>query len=667
MPDLQTNINQAYEDLVARFPRHYRVKAGLYLKATLLALAQGDGYVETVFEQVRANLRATTGQGKYQDAISSKFGVTRALDSGIGDQDFANLVPLVGPSPKQILSTLQQILNQAYGPYITAANLTANLAEPYSLTAGSDLYFQVDAQTQIRIEFSASDATNLSSALASELASAITTKSNGAVLGSVATDHDTGLNYLNCRTATIGNQGFLQVIGGDSQSTFGFGILRETTQGIGTWSVTNYGTADQMLFTLTGGTDPGFAAARVIPGDMVTIRSASGFSPKNTGSFPIVAVGVGFFIITNNAGVVETITQAHANDLTFFNPSTANILLQPRVATITEDSPNNLTCTLPVTSPIARRNPQTAWYLRGAYGAVLSATSSTITLMNSSQFTQTGVIRPTYSRRYAANPIAGVGATTITLDSTSGFPTQGAIYSDVTQQYYYYSGISGDVLQNVQPTPPGSLVGSNATYSDRYLYTGNSSNQLTGVFPNPSGLAGFEVMQAMSQLSQQSLGSYIYDLTAAYQTYAQSTTLSATVNQGDFLTILKVSDCSAFPPSGYLIFEGNTNNEEGPIQYLSQISSQALQIAPKNPFGLTHLAGTIVRLVSLGAYQPRLDNSDYPIWLTSSAPIRDQIEGYMLQDIAAGVFTLFDIVAPTLPWPIPNQIFAAGPIDTVLL
>ena len=666
MADLQSNINQAFEDLAARFSKRYGLKSKKYLKALVMAIAQGDGYLETLLEQVRENLRITSAGGKFLNAAAAKYGVERPLGSGIGDSDYQKLVPLVGPSPKMILSTLQGILDVAYGPYTTATNLTCNLPEPYNLSAGSDLRFMVDAQELIVIEFQLSDAANLAAALASELANAISARTDGKLIGSVVIDPKSGDKFLNIRTSTIGNQGFLKAIGGDAQHTLQLGTIRPIVPGTGTWVVTQYGTSDEMLFTLSSGTDPDFSSAQVQPGDSVTIRKTSGFNAKNTGTFLVSAAGSGFFRVHNNAGVPETTATTHNDDLTFFRAYTANILQGARLACMIEDSPEHLLVTLPVSSPMNRRNPRTAWYQKGAIGTATAATLNTLTLNTVNNFTASGAIKPASSRLAVESSITAITSNTISVANIANFPTQGSVFSSVTRTHYYYSGISGNTLQNVTPSPTSDIVGSNARWSERYLYTSILGATLQGVFPDPSSLVGFDVLQASIPKANGILGSYLFDTKALYQVFSETALLTDQVNQGDFITILHVDDVSNFPSSGYVVFESFTENNEGPIPYLAKAGNTGLIVSLRSAFQKTHLKGTQIRLASLGAYEPSPNNTDYPVWMCSSAPIRDQIENFLLQVIAANFITEFQIITPEMAWPLAQEIYSSSPTATIL-
>lgn len=661
MPTEAVNYDKALENLVKKFPKHFEVKSKKNLYGLLKALATGDAYIETIVEAVSDSLYSVTAKGRHLASIGAKYGVVQDLNTGIGDEDFRRIIPAAGTSAKQVLSTLQELLDAAYGPYLTTANLRAETAEPYRITTGADLRLKVDANTLIVVEFATTDATSLSAATAQELATAITTKTDGRVIGSVVKDQLTNKKYLNIRTKASGPQGFLQVVGGDTQSSLRFGVMRETTQGIGTWAVTQYGTADEMLWTLSSGTDPNILGAGVAVGDLVTIRAESGFHSRNCGTFAITAVGNGYFRLRNPQGKAETVTQSNSDDLTFYRADAANVLTAARKAAIVQPAPNLIKVLLPVTSPIVRRNTRTAAYRTGACAQVSGVSSNTITLPSADAFKSSGAVRPLYTRSYAKSAIESVTSTTITLASASGFPTAGAIFSPVNNSYYYFNGISGQTLQNVTPTPDSAIVGSYAQYCERYKYTSKSSTQLLGVFPNPTNLLGQDIVQSAGVLPDGQHSSYLYDASAKFTATRDLAKLETTIRRGEYPTAVSVDDVSSWPESGFVVFEPGTDSQEGPIKYLAKINNQTLLLSPTEPLQISHLPLTRIRRVTLGGYRPKGDGSDHPVYLTSGGPTRELIEKFIESLTKSGAVVQFIIATPDYKWPLPTEIFASSP------
>jgi hypothetical protein len=668
MADESQYKDQAFLDLASKMPGRYKAKTNRYIKALLSALAVGDGYINSLIPDAMDQLSTRAATGKWLDAIGAKNGIIRSQDSGIGDDVFRKVIPIAGSAPKQVGYTIQKLLDVVYGPYATAANITASIAEPYQLHDGSELSIRVDANTVTTIIFNTADANSLSAATAEELATAISRKTDGQVIGSVLTDPRTSATYLNLRTATIGSQGFVQILGGDAQSVFRFPHMRETVQVTSNWAVTRSDTADQIEYSLVSGSSLKLIDAGVKRGDFVTVRTDSGFNLANTGTFEVSEVlDQDSFRVFNNAGTPQTATNSNLDDFTFFRSDTSNILLYRRHATVFTVSPQKTVIILPVTAPIIRRNLRGGTYFKGGVSTGTAATSTTLDLSNASEFPSSGAIKKMSARNLASSIISSVSSTTISLTSAESFPTSGAVFSSVTRLFYYYSSIVGNTLQGVTPAPDSSIISSEAKYVERYKYTSKTGNTLNGVFPDPTSLAGFDVALCGAAMVAGQPGPFLFDPAAEFTLSSDQTTLSAGINQGDSNTIIRVADCSLFPASGYVVFESNTGAEEGPVQYLGKIGSTSLVISPRTPFSKSHLTGTQVRLVNtIGPYTPRTNGADYAAYITSAAPARDQIQAYIKDLVAENVVLEFVILTPALKFTTPVQYYASSSIATSL-
>jgi hypothetical protein len=660
-------FTQAYENLLARFPRRYRARASTYLSGLLKALAEGDGLMETNVEATRDQLLVMTASGKNLDQLASLYGVVRDQATGVQDSDFRKLVPVLGLTTKAISSTLQKVVDIIYGPYATHANVTCSAPEPYALSAGSALTVLVDGRA-ISIVFQEGDAVSLSAATALEVATAIGQRTGGQVSGSVVSNVHTGANYVNIQTPTIGTQGFIQVLGGSAQTALRFPEIRSTLQGIGTWSVARYAGSAEMAFSVVSGNGPGLQTAGVKVGDYVTIRPDSGFQPGNCGSFPVTFVSETAFRCLNPTGVpeVNNVEQAHVDDFTFFRPDLANILLAARPATITQSAPSELTITLPVTSPIVKRVLPGSHHFHGGIASVTATAPTTMTLSTANGFAASGSVRMATSRDASIGVISSVGSGVASLISAEGWPSAGAFYSPTTDSYFYYSGLSGTHLTGVIPQPPTSIVGSTVSFSRRYSYSGVSGSQLTGVYPSPSEALGFEVVADVA-LAGAFIGSFRYDLTAPFIPSQYGTTVTAKVEQGSSQTVLQVADISTWPASGSFLVEYGTGAQEGPIKYLGKVGTTGLLIDPGHVFALDHPAGVSIRCVrQVGVFAPSKDGSDYPVYITDTSLARSLVSTYLSQIAAAGITLVFNIQMPPYQWDMLPPLYTTNPTDASL-
>lgn len=659
-------FTDAFNQLVSKFPRRYQVRASMYLAGLLKALAEGDSYISTQVTAVRDNLLVLTASGKNLDSLAANYGIGRGRTTGVQDSDFKTLIPLLGLSHKQIITTLQKIVDAIYGPYASHANTTCSVPAPYNISNNPFLNVIVDGKS-LRIEFLASDAVIPASATAQEITTVISERTQGAIIGSVVTNVRTGDQFVNIRTATVGPQGFIQVSGGDAQAVLRFPQVRPTHQGINTWSVTRHLGSEEMVYTVLNGDSPSLLTAGVKTGDFVAIRQDSGFADQNVGSFQITQVSENSFRVSNGSGLPEpSIVQGHVDDFVFYRPDLANILLSSRPATVVSTGSRELTVILPVTSPIVKRTLKGGHHFHGGLSVVTAATSNTLSVGSVSGFQPSGSVHIISSRKNSEGTVSSVSGNTVNLISTEGWPSEGAFYAPTTAQFYYYSGLTGHSLIGVSPSPPASLAGAPAKYSERFSYTSIVGNQLQSVYPDPSTAVGLEVA-ANIKLEGIFVGSFLYDRNSPFMAADMATTLSETIQQGSSRTVVQVGDVSSWPDAGEFVVQFSTKEQEGPIRYFGKVGTQALIIDPGHVFQNDHIKGMGIRLIrSLGAYSPRTTGEDYAVFLTGTSGARTLLSQYIASVIAAGITVKFNVLIPDYKWPVLPLLNAESPLDTQL-
>jgi hypothetical protein len=664
---------EAFEYLASKWPKRYNLKGTEYLRGLMEALSTGDGYIKAQTEAVRDNLISVTASGRYLDRRGGLYGVVRGQGTGVLDEDFRDIIPVLGLSPKQVSHVMLQLIDIIYGPLASHANATSAEAEPYALEEGFTLLIRVD-DTEVEVEFETDDFSNINAATAEELAIVITNKTDGRVVGSVILDARTGDSFLNLRTSTIGSQGFLQILGGDAQTKLQFPQVRPVTNTIATWDVTRYGGGPEIQYTVTAGVPPDLSAANVSRGDLVTIRSDSGFDEKNTGTFEVTFVGSGYFRVSNGDGVPETgITQSNIDDFTFYDPDLGNILLTNRPAAVIETNPRELIVILPVTSPIVKRTLYGGHHFHQGLTTATATTATTISLGSSTGFDSTGgTIHPTMSRRPSRGIVSSIVGTTVTLIDGQNWPTKGSFKAANVSDYFFFDGRSGNTLTGVTPTPTTDLVGAEIKYNELYKYTSIVADVATGVFPDPTGLENHEVTAAGANLvdltDKNFKGSFLYDSTAQFIASENATTIKETIRQGENRTLLLVDNVSDFDDEGYFVLEFNTEWEEGPIRYLTKVGDGSLIIDPSHIFETDHLEGTTIRMIrTIGPYTPRTDGRDLAVYTTSTSPARDLLASYLRLIAASGVILRFEIRVPDQKWPVLPNLFTTDPLDTELV
>lgn len=661
-------MSQSSDFLYGKIPKRYGIKTTTYLKGLIDALATGDEFISTTVEAVRDNLISVTATGRFLDRAAGRYGIVRGQGSGILDHDFQKLVPLMGMSPKQISDTLLRMIDVFYGPYATHANTTSSAAEPYVLQNNMNLLVRVDDE-QIGVVFHTSDFVSIGAATAAEIATAISNKTGGRLIGSIVSDVRTGENFVNIRTKTIGSQGFIQVLGGSSQAKLRFPEMRPLAGTISTWSVGHYLGTDEMTYTITGGPTPAFGAAGVSRGDFVTIRPDSGFNVDNTGTFQVSFVGSGFFRVINPDGFVQSgVTNVHSDDFSFFRPDLGNVLLSSRPAALVETQPRQLTVVIPVTSPVVKRTLKGSHHFHGSVTEVLSTTTNSITVTNTADFVPAGAVRPLTSRLNSRGTVSVVSGTDVTLVNAQNWPDQGSFWVANLRTFFYYQGKLGNTLQNVSPTPPGGLVGSSMVYTERYSYASIIGDTFNGVFPDPSSLAGFEIANAGAKISPNFPGSFLFDRQAKFVAAENLALLQQNVEQGQVTTLVQVDDVSAFSDKGSFVLEFGTGRQEGPIKFFSKVGTMGLMADPSHVYQFDHSSGVGLREVrTLGAYIPRNDGSDLAVYTTSTSPARDLLAKFLRAIAASGVELRFEIRIPDQKWAILPNLYTTDPLDTVLV
>lgn len=143
-------------------------------------------------------------------------------------------------------------------------------------------------------------------------------------------------------------------------------------------------------------------------------------------------------------------------------------------------------------------------------------------------------------------------------------------------------------------------------------------------------------------------GPYIYDLAQPFTISKTGTTLAQNLD-GTMSKLITVADASQFPDSqGYLILGYGTQEEEGPIPYISRPSANTLLISPAYSLKNTFVSGTDVALVATRA-SVVLDPSgnDFEFFLTGDAAGRIYAQSLINQIAATGLVVLFTIIFPS--------------------
>lgn len=342
--------------------------------ALLRAIAIGDEYKNELAEAAFEQLFKSTASGVYLDRVMADDGVTRPPGIGIGDEPFRAL-GIKTTARKVLIQVILEVLETYYGSEATRAFSTSEMAEPFALADGDDLYIEVDGQHIHHIIFDANSFTTIGAATALEVITAITRtlRNFGArAYSQVFQDPETGDSFVRIFSGALGLTGSIRVLGGSAQNKLLF-PARVHTASTGpetgtSWDVTpGNGTngidSGRVRFTWVGGADP--ELQEVYTNDYVNIYGSI-FNSANRGAFPVLTGTTTYFEVQNVAAVSQSgIAQLAASDLIFFRPEKRTIQSMGRMATATQGTPGTLEVILPATTQIVQREEGTGAYLHG--------------------------------------------------------------------------------------------------------------------------------------------------------------------------------------------------------------------------------------------------------------------------------------------------------------
>lgn len=258
---------------------------------------------------------------------------------------------------------------------------------------------------------------------------------------------------------------------------------------------------------------------------------------------------------------------------------------------------------------------------------------------------------------------------TFKIDPSSGLD-QEAFYADqIKHRILYVNSIVGnvvnittgfgaggpsDIIANASGFRSTDFGGSSVTYFFDMASTWNSANVMPGL--------RLVMLDYEASVNANYVGSYVFDPQGVSTLFTVSkfiTRATDTVLKGSNLGIIfvdkidNVFGAESFPNSGEILIDYGTDNIEGPISYIAVISSQTgssqILIDPSYRFKKTHTVGSQVQFIHTNKpYQPSLDGTDYPVYVTGTAQSRNTLFTLLEGLIAGGVFLQPDVLLPQL-------------------
>ena len=198
------------------------------------------------------------------------------------------------------------------------------MVEPYDLSDGDTLIVSFDGGSPVTIPFEASNFTDISAALAIEVADAIVAYLTSQNLTGLATTANNGLgNYVQLISSTIGPRSSVQVLGGSAQNVLIFPSPVSAGGNASTQWTLSVQSDGKIRFTWTGGANPN--VGKLAPGNYVNIYGGGFASSSNIGTYTIIdsqggTVGNSYFEVYNPIGTTGIVTQGTDTAILFFNP-----------------------------------------------------------------------------------------------------------------------------------------------------------------------------------------------------------------------------------------------------------------------------------------------------------------------------------------------------------
>lgn len=596
---------------------------GPNVDAVLNALAASNAaYLINSASAINDQLYITTASGQYLDERLAQYGISRPSAVGLADDIFRQ-IGIAVKNRKQVRDLIDQLLDAIFGDDFVKATSSSSQYEPYNLNDGDTLIVNFDDNSTATVFFSANQFANIHAALAQEVADAISSSlSTQGLSGSAISNNNGNGNFVELISTTIGPASSVTVLGGSAQNQLVFPAPVAAGGNMSTQWTLSLQPGGLIRFTWTGGANPNLG--RVTVGNYVNVFGGGFTGSPNEGSYTIVkvlggAVDIAYFEVTNPIGTSGIVTQGSDNAVKFFNPVRETILSKYSYAAIFSTSNRILQVFLPASTKVVRRSRVGSAHLHDP---------SNVTYVLNAQPQAGDVFQITTTTSLTAGASFTIGATTAdtvanmvtALTGVEGIDPIGGI-SILTD-----GNPGGPILTVWQDDPALTLVGT---------YSGSQAIVASGPLGDPT-----------SEIAGQP-GPYMFDTTQAFTVGSISTLLTQELD-GSKPRVFTVEDSTKFPnEQGYIIFGYGTQDQEGPVPYISTPSSNTILINPTYTLQNTFQPGTNVSLIS--AKNPPIitsDGLDYPFYITDVVAGRVYAQDLINSVAATGITIVFTILYP---------------------
>lgn len=646
----KTKVDEIHDQL----PEHYKSRTNPNWNALVNAIGNSDETTNQLVAAVRQQFFIKTAQHPYLDRLAANNNVLRPQFLDMSDASFSKYVPVISYQPKQVKRIIDQLLGLFFFQESTTAFITSQQAQPFSLQDGYSLQWLVDGVNTENIVFRSIDFADITKATAEEITATINRQTQFSYAVPYF-DNITKNTFVRMFTNTIGSKGSLQVVGGLANVVLQFnGFNMNAGNGANTqWTVSKVG--QTVTFAYTGGNSPNLSQIQV--GDVVTINL-----PDNIGSFAITNINLAANTLTfvNLFATPGIYTETDVSQVKFFTPNKYVAYTNNQRAMTWEVREDQIVVEMPTSPPVVQRSLIGSIHLNGETSQIVSYDSATaLTLTDGTNFLNSGkfVIQPlngrligapqkyTYTSRTAAtttgDTVMGL-AQILNVASTAGIAIGQNIVMIGVPQYAKVTSIVGNTI-NLDQIATANNVGIAVSFL---------GNQLTGITPNldPSlAVTGATVIltSAVPSSISRIKGPYIWDNAAPFVLSENQAQIQETIQAGQVVRLLSVSENTIPVTGGSLIFDYGLNTQEGPVKYLSAPNDTALILDPTYIFQYDHsINSAIVAIESFGPHIMSGLGTEYPPYITDPSQARSVIEGLITSVKSAGIFIEFLIRYP---------------------
>lgn len=647
-------------------------------EALLSALATGDDHNAFNLIAAKDQIRIATASDIYLKKLLSNLGVEYPTGVGMDDESFREL-GIKQTNTKLVANIFLEILETFYGSEAIRASFQTGAYESYRLENGMTLEILPDGKSKpLIITFLDEDFEDISAAKADEIAAVITKQAFNlgfTVYAKPVYDVEIQEYRVQLFSGTKGSRSSLQVSGGNAQSVLQFPETVLAAAKEGTQFVTSF-IDGKVRFIWIGGADPQLNFLN--PDDKVVL-SGDSISDENKGTFSVVAavggiMGQSYFEIVNPnfqpQGIITTSAVGGVSGLGT-GYKYVDILAAPiglvrslNVVTVTTVFNHNLS----IGNKVEIVNPDTASFA-GTFTVAGTPSLNTFTyIQNGPDVTSGGgSVYQNFNIETAVSSgaIRNSGTTTITFTEPhtflvgenitiinvedSSFNGEFTVLTTTSNTVTYDQNISHDIFfyrpykQNIQKLPRYASIYEVNPY-EVIVYLPATANIIRR---DLIGSWHLNDPKAENMFP----GSYVFNTKEGFSITETFTKLNQAINAQDVTNLAFAQNTASFPDKeGFLVFEFGTENQEGPVRYLSRPSAGSLLIDPSYKFKKSHSIGSDITLISsTRPYQPATDGSDYQPYVTSTIQGRIEAEKLINNLAASGITVTIIIVYPKGP------------------